>query len=878
VLALGDAVAAYVTAQGRAREIVGYIVEIADRLALEGARELSRVIGRELLAVVRGRVGDDVGKAFAEYLEELRSPVDESLLACLTAVADPGVAGLVLDFADEVCGHLGGQQIVLALDDGDRLNDDDGRLLVDVAERLPDCLRLHMAFSTRTDAYRQRVERLLTASASIDEQQVLGLDTESVATWLQDEGLDPGVAAEVARITGGYALHVGDLLEHLKRGGSVEDAPRNELFARHSNEAWQSLSLDVARHARALCVFGDPLPRDRALAFLGLDATAWGEVQDRLWRGRIFSVEVNGQRWFHEQRRQYLVDEVLGADERAEVSAQAVRVLHNLVKDDGMVERLGELATLAAAATPLLQADNHLAGALALEFDELALAASLLELIEPTDPAVRGDILVDYARSVFGAQGDLVQALRRFGQRDLVVVAQNGSGATAVAPSWGSELAAAAVAGRAVRELGRLPVTRAASAVFDLEVLSRLGPFTGANYGLGRPSMGKLSEMATGLRRPSPGYIGSFDLGSNLLIRGDYAGRDLYAAIAFASPIERDAARQRLDGLNGEVFGQRYEINDLLSHPVGHVPSRRFLEAAGRLSGETIGPPAFASRYISLDLQTPVVPQEAVRRKAAILHAVRERSSELERMAARVDEPVGYAYIDQDKSSWEIEVRGGREGVEELPELPSGLRWDDPYLMFRLSEHLGLQQGEYITHLRSRSGTVRRDPVVDVLGRLHWNAAQFNRHQGHRRRRSLVLDREWLEQALTQAARRNLEDAQALAAAAPVGEQMEPPQPRTTHLLVDLNRPRSDTVPGLDSTAHYFVVPDPDGEEIVSVTLAYRMEQRPTRADTKALSTWLGQLHLPGQPDTYEHGVSDLAYLLAGMLGHTESEIHLVYS
>lgn len=52
--ALGDAVAAYVTAQGRAREVAGYIVEIGDRLALEGSREITKVIGRELLAFVRG--------------------------------------------------------------------------------------------------------------------------------------------------------------------------------------------------------------------------------------------------------------------------------------------------------------------------------------------------------------------------------------------------------------------------------------------------------------------------------------------------------------------------------------------------------------------------------------------------------------------------------------------------------------------------------------------------------------------------------------------------------------------------------------------------------------------------------------------------------
>jgi hypothetical protein len=106
---------------------------------------------------------------------------------------------------------------------------------------------------------------------------------------------------------------------------------------------------------------------------------------------------------------------------------------------------------------------------------------------------------------------------------------------------------------------------------------------------------------------------------------------------------------------------------------------------------------------------------------------------------------------------------------------------------------------------------------------------------------------------------------------------MEPPLARTTHLLVELNRPRPDAVPGLNSTAHYILVPNLDGDEAVRVTLVYRTEENPTRADTKALSTWVEQLHLPEKPESYQHGQSDLAYLMAEMLGHTESEIHLVY-
>jgi hypothetical protein len=152
LITLADAVAVYVSAKGRAREIAGYLVEVADRLAREGAQELAKVIGKELLALVRGRVGDDVGKAFGGYVEELKSTVDERLAVRLTAAVDPGVAGMILDFATEVCAFVGDHRVVLALDAGERLREEDVRLLADLAEQLPDQLQLRIAFSTYTAA------------------------------------------------------------------------------------------------------------------------------------------------------------------------------------------------------------------------------------------------------------------------------------------------------------------------------------------------------------------------------------------------------------------------------------------------------------------------------------------------------------------------------------------------------------------------------------------------------------------------------------------------------------------------------------------------------------------------------------------------------
>jgi hypothetical protein len=875
---LSDAVAAYVAERGRAQELVDHLVEVADRLAREGAPELTKVVVKELLALVRGRIGDDVGRAFTDYLQRLTSTVDERLATRLVAAVDRGVAGLVLDLAGEVCGFIGDRQIRLALDAGERLSEEDVRLLADLSERLPDQLFLLVAFSTHSDVQQKHIEFLVGSSTNIVEQPVTGLDPGSIARWLADEGLDPDAATEIARITGGYGLHIGDLIAHLNHGGSIEDAPLNVAFAHRTNEAWQSLAVDVARHARALCVFADPLPPSRLLGFLQLDATTWGAIEDRLWRTRIFSVKANEQRWFHEQRRQYLLREVLSPDERVVVSSRAAQELYDLVHQEAAVERLGELAIVVAAATPLLKDDDQLAAVVKLDSDELALAASLIELIEPesTVPAVSGGTLLDYARATFGGKGDLIAALRRLEQHGLVMVLER-SGAAAAAASWRSGLTMATVAGRAVRELGRLPVPAAASRVFELEVRPRLGPFRRVQYGLGDPSMAELSKMAIDGDRPSSSSAigGRRNPGSHLLVRGEYAGRGFYAAAAFASAADRDTAREHLEDLSGEILGQRFGINDLVSHPAGPVPSRRFLRAAERLLGKSLGTP-IASGSTSFDLDRPLAPEEALQRKAAALRTVRERSTELERIAMQLDKPMGYAYFSDDDSFLEAEIRGDREGVEELPAWPD-VGWNDPYAMFRVAQMLTLRAPEHVSHLKIGSGNrvTSQDPVVEVLGRLHLHAARFNYYQ--RRRHEVLLDADWLECNLTAAARRNLDDARALAAAVPLGETTFSPQPQTTYLLVELDRPSSGWVPGARSSATYIVVPNPEGQEEVRVTLVYQRDAGRTGVDHAALSGWIQQLGLKGELRDYHHGLADLLFRLADILGYKVDELQFVY-
>ncbi len=132
-------------------------------------------------------------------------------------------------------------------------------------------------------------------------------------------------AAELTRATDGYALSLDAEIANLSPGEAIDDLPRDQKFARRTDDAWNRLAPELRHHARRLCVLADPLPSDRTPEFLGIDATEWGEAQELLREARIFSVEVNGLPWFHEKRRHYLIETKLDASERSALRREAWR-------------------------------------------------------------------------------------------------------------------------------------------------------------------------------------------------------------------------------------------------------------------------------------------------------------------------------------------------------------------------------------------------------------------------------------------------------------------------------------------------------------------------------------------------------------------------
>jgi hypothetical protein len=860
---LADAVAEIISADGNAKHAASLLSVAAEKLAEDRGQELAKALGKEILNLVRGRLGDAVGDSLGAYIANLKTAFDEQLSSRISAAIDPGVVGLLIGLAAEVSNLAGDRDILLALDSGERLRDDDVRVLADLADTLPDGIRLRVAISTHDSRQRQKADYVAAESDAVALIEVEPLGSAAIDEWLSDAEIDSGLSRDVARLSGGYALHLGDLIAHLRLGGTIEEAPLNEQFAKRTREAWSGLDAATAASARAISLFADPLPVERLERYLSMTPHERGEFEDRLVAARIFSIEVNGQRWFHEQRRLFVVDEILDAQERASASAAAAQEIFQMYLDGIDPPRFTELAKLVAAAPDLTEADPKLDAVTRLGRDAVAVAASLIELMDPAapHPVVGGDELLTYAMTVFGARGDLVSAVQELKDRELLVIVED-QGRTAVVPFGWVALVGATVSGRAEIEFGRRPIPSVGSAVFELEIKPRLGRFRKALYAFGRPSFETLSKEAKSLSEPAGDLIVIGEtMDPALLLRVSHAARPMNVVATFASVEGRDEAGSKLESLSTEVLGEDLAVTDALRLPVPIVPSRRLVSALARILPGNLGPTP------RLELTKEMSPTTEIERRAEALARIRGMCSGVEAQAMQIESPTGIAWYSLGDAIFEVEVRGGREGSEELEALPQ-FDWNSPFAAFYLAHQLGLEPGEWIAqqHFRSSGRRVTTDPVVETVSLLTKRASSFNQAQpGHRFVRLEDAD---LRAALRKAAQRELEDAEALASL-PIEADLKTPVPRKLYLAV-VRRERAGGDRYFNPMVVWAAIPSDDGSQGVEVAFL----------DDSGLMTPVEVMQETFEVDLHEAqdgawGVPDA--VLAPLLGYDAEDIRLCW-
>jgi len=851
--------------RGLAEQVGNRVIAAGKKLVADGGKAAARVVASAVLMQLRERIGVDAVDVVAEFVKDLGEADHESLLARINAATDPDVADVILALAAEVAQVAGGEApIVIALDGVEALPESDQRLLLDVACGVPDGVRLRVAYATYTEQRATEVEALLAVGEAVQEYPVRALSVGAISDWLVSAGQDPELAQTVLDRTDGYALDVGDAIQYLVATGEIATGEPSQQFRARTLEAWRGLDVASQAIARKLVVFERPLPEEWLQSACGLTPAAWGAITERLIRARILSSMVNDVPWFH-PRRQRLILEELRESERAQLQEAAEQAIAAYLEyartanDPAITASIAELATTQPA---VLESDPGLQTVAGLTREQLSVAAALLELYEPRGafPPLAGNVM-QHARDFFDGGQDLVPALMELIGLGLVLSEGGERRGAVVIPTLDGDTAPALVQGRALRELGRLPLPGLASSVFDMALRPRLEPFINVVYGLGPGTMRVHVEEASRLGHAHGLPFLFRGQGHFLIIRARFHDRPLSATIRFATSEDRGDAQARLEGLQLRVLGSTFEITELVHHPDDAIAADRFVGAIERALDQRL------DRTQQLDARADLSydPDAYMAARVKTFATIASLCSERERSTFGLEQvPSIHWHLYEGRVLTEGEVYGGEPHSVRHTDLPV---IDDRFAFFTLVEAFGLGAEERLLRINSHGGApFAGDPAVKVIEELRVKARHVTRHQA---RVKIDVDPTKLQARILASRNRELRDASALAANGLLSvRNLQMPQPLATYVCVHrLDQPRGF---GSSLTFSCLVVRSASGAEEVRVTEKAPPEFRPD--DT--LRSW-GDLFGTNIAGAFQLWDGDATQGIAALLGYHPDDIVL---
>ncbi len=788
--ALGAAVALIAEDEPSVRRIGKLIVDAVDRLADSRLQDLRAEVGRQLLAVVRARVSDELADLVEGFAESISKSRSDALAERIARAGDAAVVDQIVSFAAEVETLADGELVYLALDDLDRLDGGDLRRLGDLIDRLPPRLRIRGSFTTWDSQTREDSRYLGIEGAQY--VPIGGLTEDQVSMWLQSRGLPSGLLDAVMVATNGYPVHVEDAVQLLvasPTASTLRALKPNTVLKARAEQAWSELDTYAQVAVARLAFYVDRPAPSRIRELLGIDQMTWGTLEIALIHSGLL---VEGRpTWFHELRRQVIWESVLSEDMRIDaVEAATADLAHQLALPAARAELFIGFARAAADNVRLQQAEPSVEAAVAATTDEVAVAAAALELIEfmRGDQVIDAEIVLTHARQVFGLQGDAIDALDRLAQSGLVYVASDDR-ASVLALQLGTNDAARVIAGRAANECGRMPVVQLATAAFETRLRPLLSPFDGVVYGVGRPRMAFLAAqvVAEVHRRKRDGVVHHRREEPSLILRAAHGDVPIYAAVAYDTTDERNEALLRCEGFEGELWGEALVVDEIVELPSDVVPSYRFCGALDWLTrGRT---KADAHRGAAND--SPMELSVELEIRSRLRAAMRDESAQIERFAFGLEDTSGYAYSEVEGEQCIIEIGGGDAATD------MGVRWNEvsrqPFMRLRIAEELELPRDQHIRRIEWRSGARSTDVVRDEVGETQKHASAFNRHQ---RKLNVDFEETTLRGLLRAALEQRELDGRRLVEATPLTGLTLPP-PTKTYVLLELDEPTDDGwVPG----------------------------------------------------------------------------------
>lgn len=853
------------------RNIEHRLENASKEMAAEIGKSLAKAVTQEIMALVKARVGDHAGEGIAAFFKTLRQDTTSDLRRDLQSRSDTNVVKLLARLCDEVAAALD-RDVVLAIDECQRLTDDDQRALASLSLTPPKRARFVIAWSSAAHEARDGLTRLRETNCG--EVIVGGLSSADVGSMLARAGLAASHAERVYFLSDGFPIIVEGLISQLRSGGTLDTYTPPTAFVRSLEDALDRLPSGAHVAARKLSVFELPPAEATLTAYLEISAPEWGVLRRSLERENILSVERNGQVWFHESRRSHLWNRVLSEGERYTIGQPAYSALltqyrKNITASAGLMVPIAHAARFAGDS----QTTNpQLAKILVLTPAQLAVLASTIELEitnpgSDADPYTPPETALIYAHNVFGAdRGEALEALPALLEQGFIKTVDR-PGRVNVDPDVAATVSDdptdechIVLNGRIQDALGKTVIPQITGRVVyeHFEELRLESTIVLSNPGSADASELIRSTLDHPWNRFNPLRGTVYPM---LALWIDYGGHPISLTAMFNENTERQKAMASAMAVDAMSYGRRIKTKRTFEDQKSTIPSMRLFRAVHWATGRQLEANATTGKWWMTNEGPPLPITEYAQRQITLLDMLRTRSDELEREIYALDEPRGAAVGQApDGTYFFVELRGAMRVFELSADHIDLLQSDAPFKFARLESLLGLSQGERTQQItgRTQPDGLIDDPVVSMLEHLWHTAREFNKFQPRRR---VKIEKGALTRLLSDAHLRDAALARALSERLTIGgERGHRPQ----HALrVALHPGDGRVVPPL--VAYTQPIGSPTDVQVRFVPRSARPED-----PTDLYSLAFGE-------DSQDQIYGDAAHsAIAGLLGFAADEIDLV--
>lgn len=858
---LATAIATARPGQARWRDLAKRLRRATREAAVAVGKALAEAVIEEVVELAKAQLGENVGQGLLKFLKTLKKDGSPDLRRTLRAQSDSNIVRLLVRMGDEVAAVVD-RDIVMTLDEGNRLSDDDQRILASIAAQPAKRVRIVVAWSTAEVDSLPGLTRL--RKLGLAEVPVGGLNRDEVEKWLAAVRMSEHID-DVYALTAGYPLLVEGLVAHLRSGGRLDRYSAPTVFNDVLRDALNRLPADAHHAARRLSAFTSPLAEEEIPGYLGVDAITWGAMRGALERERVFSVRYPDGVWFHEARRSYLWDVVLTEPERDQVGQNAYTELLAQQRRNEAAQAPGlyrQISALAPYASESLAENATLLAVIGLDSDHLSVLAAVIELqnaeLGSLTPA--GQVVI-HAHTAFGADRrtaiEVLPALEALGAISLKEIPRGDIDRLESVIDLHLDYECEVVArGRIQTVLGKAAVPHLADHVVRAHLervrLESYAMITQVGHAdaLAVIANANLVRAPAGMQR-----IGDPALGVWL----HYGDQPVTVVGVFNTKADRAAAEREIATLSGTSFGRRVVVDRVFRDPTRTVASLRFMRAVYFATGLSVHSDG---REFWLDNPQALPMLEFAQRQVDLLTLLRSETTDLEREVYGLTEPSGVAVARQGRTEYRLDVRGAAHVYSMDFDQTTDILAQGSLVSARMELALDLPPTITTKHLTTQTWRDERiqDPVVELLGSLRKQAERFNARQPRTR---VYLEKRQLQTQLAAAHARDQRLAHRMSETITIGGQRGTRPSRALRLVVHAPGPRNR--PGQGVAICAWPLGDPDDVEIRYVA---------DESVDNAVDAYKGAFGADAA--TTDLHADRLPAMLAALLGFTERDIEIV--